>query len=115
MPAATTHGPISAVVLMMELTGYAGAAILLMLLAVATATLAARLIEARLIYDARLSDAQVQERQSTRNRAPAKPGFEACSVQRLDMLNRTSEPTWKRSATGEDTVDMRRESQPLRG
>jgi H+/Cl- antiporter ClcA len=74
MLAATTQGPISGVVLMMELTGYARAAILPVLLAVATATLAARLIEARSIYDARLTDAQVQERQRARDHAPVEPG-----------------------------------------
>jgi H+/Cl- antiporter ClcA len=73
MLAATTQGPISAVVLMMELTGYARAAILPVLLAVATATLVARLIEARSIYDARLTDAQVQERQRARDHAPVEP------------------------------------------
>jgi CIC family chloride channel protein len=69
MLAATTQGPISAVVLMMELTGFARAAILPLLLAVATATLIARTIEPRSIYDARLSDAQVRDRQRARNRA----------------------------------------------
>jgi H+/Cl- antiporter ClcA len=73
MIAATTQGPISAVVLMMELTGYARAAVLPMLLAVATATLVARLIETRSIYDARLTDAQVQERQRARDHAPVEP------------------------------------------
>jgi len=67
MLAATTQGPISTVVLMMELTGYARAAIVPMLLIVATATLVARSIEPRSIYDARLSDAQVRQRQSVRD------------------------------------------------
>ncbi len=70
MLAATTQGPISAVVLIMELTGYARAAILPLLLAVATATLIARTIEPRSIYDARLSDEQVNERQRARDHAP---------------------------------------------
>jgi H+/Cl- antiporter ClcA len=69
MLAATTQGPISAVVLMMELTGFARAAILPLLLAVTTATLIARTIEPRSIYDARLSDTQVRDRQRARNRA----------------------------------------------
>lgn len=69
MLAATTQGPISAIVLVMELTGFARAAILPLLLAVTTATLIARTIEPRSIYDARLSDAQVRDRQRTRNRA----------------------------------------------
>jgi chloride channel protein, CIC family len=75
MLAATTQGPISAVVLMMEMTGYARAAIVPLLLAVATATLVARIIEPRSIYDARLSDEQVRERQKMRDHAPgAEPG-----------------------------------------
>ena len=66
MLAATTQGPISAVVLMMELTGQARASLVPMLLIVALATLTARTIEPRSIYDARLSDAEVQERQRRR-------------------------------------------------
>lgn len=70
MLAATTQGPISTIVLMMELTGYARVAIVPMLLAVATATLVARTIEPRSIYDARLSDEQVRDRQRARDHAP---------------------------------------------
>jgi H+/Cl- antiporter ClcA len=70
MLAATTQGPISTVVLMMEMTGFARAAIVPMLLAVATATLVARTIEPRSIYDARLSDEQVRERARARDHAP---------------------------------------------
>ncbi|HBK04687.1 MAG TPA: hypothetical protein DDZ81_02355 [Acetobacteraceae bacterium] len=66
MLAASTQGPISAVVLMMELTGYARAAILPLLIIVVTATLIARTIEPRSIYDARLTDDQVRERQQER-------------------------------------------------
>jgi len=69
MLAATTQGPISALVLMMELTGFARAAVLPLLLAVTTATLIARTIEPRSIYDARLSDTQVRDRQRARDRA----------------------------------------------
>ena len=68
--AATTQGPISTIVLMMELTGYSRAAIVPLLLAVATATLVARLIEPQSIYDARLSDQQVRDRQRARDGAP---------------------------------------------
>jgi CIC family chloride channel protein len=68
--AATTQGPISTIVLMMELTGYARAAIVPLLLAVATATLVARTIEPRSIYDARLSDEQVRDRPRARDHAP---------------------------------------------
>ncbi len=71
MLAATTQGPISTVVLMMELTGFARAAVLPMLLAVTTATLIARTIEPRSIYDARLSDAQVRDRHRARDHAMA--------------------------------------------
>jgi H+/Cl- antiporter ClcA len=73
MLAATTQGPISAIVLMMELTGYARAAIVPLLLAVATATLVARVIESRSIYDARLTDEQVRERQRSRDHMPPEP------------------------------------------
>jgi H+/Cl- antiporter ClcA len=73
MLAATTQGPVSAVVLMMELTGYARAAIVPVLLAVATATLVARVIESRSIYDARLTDDQVRQRQEARDHAPVHP------------------------------------------
>jgi chloride channel protein, CIC family len=67
MLAASTQGPISTVVLMMELTGYARAAIVPLLLIVVIATLLARTIEPRSVYDARLSDAEVAERQRVRD------------------------------------------------
>ena len=70
--AATTQGPLSTIVLMMELTGHARAAIVPMLLIVMIATLVARTIEPRSIYDARLSDAEVARRQ--RQREPASDG-----------------------------------------
>ncbi len=70
MLAATTQGPVSAVVLIMELTGYARGAILPLLLAVAVATLVARTIEPRSIYDARLSDAEVRQRHQARDHGP---------------------------------------------
>ncbi len=65
--AATTQGPISTVVLMVELIGQARSFILPLLLVVVVATLTARLIEARSIYDARLSDEEVRERQRQRD------------------------------------------------
>jgi H+/Cl- antiporter ClcA len=71
MLAATTQGPISAIVLIMELTGFARAAMLPLLVAVTAATLIARTIEPRSIYDARLTDSQVRDRQRARNRAMA--------------------------------------------
>ena len=67
--AATTQGPVSTVVLMMELTGHDRSFILPMLLVVGTATLAARTIEPRSIYDARLSDKEVAARQKLRDSA----------------------------------------------
>ncbi len=66
MLAATTQGPISAVVLMMELTGRDRSFIVPMVLAVAGATLVARSIEPRSIYDARLSNEEVLARQKSR-------------------------------------------------
>ncbi len=69
--AATTQGPISAVVLMLELTGRDRSFIVPLLLAVTAATLVSRSIEARSIYDARLTDAEVRER--LRMRDPASP------------------------------------------
>jgi chloride channel protein, CIC family len=63
---ATTQGPISAVVLMMELTGRDRSFILPLLLVVCVATLTARTIEPRSIYDARLTDEEIAERQRTR-------------------------------------------------
>jgi chloride channel protein, CIC family len=69
MLAASTQGPISTIVLMMELTGYSRAAIVPLLLVVATATLIARTIEPRSVYEARLSDEQVRERQRARDQA----------------------------------------------
>jgi H+/Cl- antiporter ClcA len=69
MLAATTQGPISTVVLMMELTGRDRSFIIPLLLSVATATLVARTIEPRSIYDARLTDQEVAERQKSREAA----------------------------------------------
>jgi CIC family chloride channel protein len=71
--AATTQGPISTVVLMMELTGRDRSFIVPLLLAVATATLVARTIEARSIYDARLTDEEVAARLKLRDLPPSPP------------------------------------------
>jgi H+/Cl- antiporter ClcA len=68
--AATTQGPISTVVLMMELTGRDRSFIVPLLLAVGTATLVARTIEPRSIYDARLTDEEVEARMKARERPP---------------------------------------------
>ena len=68
MLAATTQGPISAVVLLMELTGQDRSFILPLLLVAGTATLVARSIEPRSVYDAKLSDEEIAERQKIRDR-----------------------------------------------
>jgi H+/Cl- antiporter ClcA len=63
--AATTQGPLSTVVLMIELTGRDRSLILPLLLAVGTATLVARTIELRSIYDARLTNEEVAARRTS--------------------------------------------------
>jgi H+/Cl- antiporter ClcA len=68
--AATTQGPLSTIVLMIELTGRDRSFILPLVLAVATSTLVARSIEPRSIYDARLTDEQVAARQKMREQTP---------------------------------------------
>jgi H+/Cl- antiporter ClcA len=55
---------------MMELTGRERSFILPLLLAVATATLVARTIEPRSIYDARLTDEEVAARRKLREIPP---------------------------------------------
>ena len=60
----------SAVVLMMELTGQDRSFIAPLLLTVVIATLLSRLIEPRSIYDARLTDEEIAQRQKLRE--PAK-------------------------------------------
>lgn len=67
--AATTQGPVSAVVLMMELTARDRSFMLPLLIIVTLATLIARSIEPRSIYDARLTDEQVAQRQKLREEA----------------------------------------------
>ena len=64
--AASTHGPISAVVLIVELTGRDRSFILPLLLAVGTATVIARTVDRRSIYDARFTDQEVRELQLAR-------------------------------------------------
>jgi H+/Cl- antiporter ClcA len=59
--AATTHGPISSIVLVMELTGRDRSFILPMILAVVTATVVARTLDPRSIYDARFTDREVKD------------------------------------------------------
>jgi H+/Cl- antiporter ClcA len=64
--AATTHGPISAVVLVMELTGRDRSFVLPLLVAVVTATVVARTLDPRSIYDARLTTREIQKLQLAR-------------------------------------------------
>jgi H+/Cl- antiporter ClcA len=71
--AATTQGPISTVVLMMELTGRDRSFIVPLLLAVAMATLVARTMDSRSIYDARLTDEEVEARRKSRELPPQQP------------------------------------------
>src|ERR1700691_5296269 len=68
--AATTQGPISTVVLMIELTGRDRSFIVPLLLAGGTATLAARTTDPRSIYDARLTDEEVEARRKLRELPP---------------------------------------------
>ena len=72
---ATTQGPISAVVLMLELTGRDRSFILPLILIAALSTLIARSIELRSIYDARLSDEQIESRQKMREQEPNEIGI----------------------------------------
>lgn len=67
--AATTHGPISAVVLMMELTGRDRSFVLPLLLIVVTATIVARTLDSRSIYDARFSTREIEQLQLARKPA----------------------------------------------
>jgi H+/Cl- antiporter ClcA len=73
--AATTQGPISTVVLMMELTGRDRSFILPLIVAAGTATLVARTIEPRSIYDARLTDDEINARQKVREMAHMPPSL----------------------------------------
>ncbi|MHB8475781.1 MAG: chloride channel protein [Steroidobacteraceae bacterium] len=66
--AATTHGPISSIVLVMELTARDRSFMLPLLAAVVTATIVARTLDPRSIYDARFSDQEV--RKIVRERKP---------------------------------------------
>ena len=69
--AATTHGPVSAVLLTMELTGRDRSFILPLLLAVVTATVVARTLDPRSIYDARFTDREVKNLQAARAPSPS--------------------------------------------
>ncbi len=71
--AATTQGPISTMVLLMEMTGHDRSIILPMTIGVFLATLVARSIEPRSIYDARLTDEEIAKRQASRDRVQIGP------------------------------------------
>jgi H+/Cl- antiporter ClcA len=64
--AAATQGPISSVVLVMELTGRDRSFAAPLILAVCLATLVSRSLEARSLYDAKLSDKEVRDRMESR-------------------------------------------------
>ncbi len=67
--AATTHGPISAMVLMIELTGHDRSFILPLIVTVVTATVVARTLDGRSIYDARFTKHEVEKLQIARQPA----------------------------------------------
>ncbi len=67
--AATTQGPVSAVVLLMELTGGDRRFILPLLIAVGAATIVTRTIEPRSIYDAKLTDKEIEARMRARDQS----------------------------------------------
>src|SRR5579871_3730873 len=83
--AATTQGPISAVVLILELTGRDRSFIVPLILIAAISTLIARSVEHRSIYDARLTDDQIAGRQRMREEesneigTPQQAGRDVCS------------------------------------
>ncbi len=70
---ATTQGPISTVVLLMELTDRDRSFLLPLIVAAVMATLIARTIEPRSIYDARLTDEQIRIRQKLRDKVQLTP------------------------------------------
>ena len=74
---ATTQGPVSTIVLMMELTGFGRSFVLPMLLAGTISTMISRSIEPRSIYDARLTNEEIQIRQRLRDKAQVGPELEA--------------------------------------
>ena len=71
--AATTQGPISTLVLLMEMTGHDRSIILPMTIGVFLATLIARSVEPRSVYDARLTDEEIAKRQQSRERVQVGP------------------------------------------
>lgn len=73
---ATTQGPISAIVLIMELTGRDRSFVLPLILIASISTLISRSIDHRSIYDARLSDEQIAQRQKLREHEPNEVGLQ---------------------------------------
>jgi H+/Cl- antiporter ClcA len=73
MLSAATQGPVSAVVLIMELTGQGRSFVLPLLIAGTIATMISRSIDPRSIYDARLTDDQIQVRQRLRDTVQVGP------------------------------------------
>jgi chloride channel protein, CIC family len=71
---ATTQGPISSVVLIMELTGRDRSFIFPLILIAAISTLISRSIDDRSIYDARLTDEQIAQRKKLREQEPNEIG-----------------------------------------
>ncbi len=63
---ATTQGPISAIILILELTGRDRSFVLPLILIATLSALISRSVEPRSIYDARLSDEQIASRQAMR-------------------------------------------------
>jgi CIC family chloride channel protein len=72
--ATTTQGPISAVILVMVLTGQDRSFIVPLMFAVVIATLVSRAVEPRSIYDARLADEEIAELQKLREPAKRSTG-----------------------------------------
>jgi H+/Cl- antiporter ClcA len=68
--AATTHGPISAVVLVMELTGRDRSFVLPLLIAVVAATVVARSLDPRSIYDVRFTPREMDALEKQRRPSP---------------------------------------------
>ena len=71
--AATTQGPISTVVILMEMTGRDRSFALPLMTVVCLATLVARTIEPRSIYDARLNDEELEARAKMRDLRTDRP------------------------------------------
>ena len=69
--AATTHGPISAVLLTLELTGRDRSFVLPLLLAVITSTVVARTLDPRSIYEARFTESEVKNLERARAPTPS--------------------------------------------